>query len=111
MPKTTQTTVHQTATGQYRATIPKLIGDSHDLDGAHVEFHPHAETKYRVDCEPTDSDHSKANVVKVDGSGDQYKFTPPKALGDLHDLAGKTLDWGSRHDATTYIVSIHGGKK
>ena len=37
-PKTTRTKVHKNDRGQYQVTIPKGVGDYHDLDGAELEW-------------------------------------------------------------------------
>lgn len=38
MPKTTTTTVSQNSEGQYQVTIPKSVGDYHDLAAKRVEW-------------------------------------------------------------------------
>lgn len=38
MPKTTSTTVSQNSEGQYQVTIPKHLGDYHDLAGKKLEW-------------------------------------------------------------------------
>jgi len=38
MPKTTTTTVSQNSEVQYQVTIPKSVGDYHDLAGKQVEW-------------------------------------------------------------------------
>jgi hypothetical protein len=38
MPRTTTTTVSQNSEGQYQVTIPKSVGDYHDLAGKKLEW-------------------------------------------------------------------------
>jgi hypothetical protein len=38
MPRTTTTTVSQNREGQYQVTIPKSVGDYHDLAGKKLEW-------------------------------------------------------------------------
>ena len=48
MPKTTKTTVHQGQNGQYKATIPKALGDALELDGERVEWRVAAQNKLEM---------------------------------------------------------------
>jgi hypothetical protein len=84
-----KTTVHRTARGYYRATIPKVLGDIIGVGGRHGEWNAPSAKRCLItfhDSKP-DGTSTKASPQPP------YKLPVPKDIGSNFDLSDRKVEW------------------